>query len=149
MKVLFLENVLHVWKKWDIKEVKPWYASNMLIPKKLAIELTPFEEKQYLKRKQQDEKNRRQLLENRYDIIDRITWSTLKFSLHTSNNGKVFWSIAEKDIIESIKQKFKIDLTKKHIDMPDWHIKKVWEFQIYIKLGKDSMAKIKIVVDKN
>jgi hypothetical protein len=30
--------------------------------------------------------------------------------------------------------------------MPDGHIKKLWENQIYIKLGKDAMAKIFILI---
>ena len=47
MKVLLLEHVINVWKKWEIKEAKPAYAANMLLPKWLAVELTPATEKAY------------------------------------------------------------------------------------------------------
>jgi ribosomal protein L9 len=38
-------------------------------------------------------------------------------------------------------------LTKKHIEMPDGHLKKVGEHSLFIKLWKDSMAKITIIVN--
>jgi ribosomal protein L9 len=42
---------------------------------------------------------------------------------------------------------FGIELTKKHIDLPGWHIKKLWESQVFIKLGKDAMAKLTALVE--
>ena len=62
--------------------------------------------------------------------------------------ASIFWWINESDIISAIKKAFRIELDRKHIDMPDWIIKKLWEHYIYIKLGKDSMAKM-IVFVKN
>jgi ribosomal protein L9 len=43
---------------------------------------------------------------------------------------------------------FKLDLTKKHIDLPKGHIKKLGQSEIFIKLGKDAMAKMFIIVEK-
>ena len=53
-----------------------------------------------------------------------------------------FWLNCEKDVIKAVKSKFKIELTKKHIDLPGGHIKKLWDSQIFVKLWKDSMAKL-------
>lgn len=148
MKVLFLKHVINVWKEWEIKEVKPWYAANMLFPKWLAIELTPEAEKKHKDKLKKDQKHRMELIENRHDISEKLNWEKLNFSLKTWSNWKVYWGISEKDIIEFVKKKFKIELTKKHIDMPDGHIKKIWEHQIYIKLWKDAMSKIFIIVNE-
>jgi len=146
MKVLFLKNVVNVWKEWEIKEVKIWYASNFLIPKKLAVELTLEEEKKYNQKLKKIDMHKRWLIENRHIIAEELNWKTLNFSLKAWNNGKIYWWIWEKDIIKEIKNKFKIDLTKKHISLMDGHIKKVWETIIYIKLAKDAMAKINVIV---
>lgn len=146
MKVLFLKHVINVWKPWEIKEVKSGYASNMLFPKGLAVEFSDKIKKDYENKKKKEEKQKQELVENRHILIEKLNQQKLEFSLKTWANDKVFGAISEKDIINSIKKKFKINLTKKHIVMHDWHIKKLWESQIYVKLGEDSMAKIIIIL---
>lgn len=146
MKVLFLQNVLYVAKAWEIKEVKPGYAANMLFPKKLAVELTPEVEKNMKDKQKKDDAHRRELLENRHEIANSLTGKKLNFKLKWSKD-KVYGGIWEKDIIREIKRNFKIELSKKHIDLPDGHIKKLWESFIYIKLWKDAMSKMTVVVE--
>ena len=147
MKVLFLENVVHVAKKGEIKEVKPGYAQNMLFPKKLAVELTPQVEKEMKQKAKREDAHRRELIENRHHISEELNHKKLVFKLKTDNSWKVFGWIGEKDIIREVKKKFKLELTKKHIDMPAGHIKKVWESEVFIKLGKDAMAKMFITIE--
>lgn len=148
MKVLFLKHVINVWKEWEIKEVKPWYAMNMLFPQGLAIELTPEAEKKHKEKLKKEQKHKMELIENRHKISEELNWKTLEFTLKTLNNWKVYWWIWEKDIIDTIKKKYKIELTKKHIDLPDGHLKKLWEHQVFVKLWKDAMAKLKVIVNQ-
>ncbi|MDD2907053.1 MAG: 50S ribosomal protein L9 [Candidatus Gracilibacteria bacterium] len=148
MKVLFLKHVINVGKEGEIKEVKPGYASNMLIPQGLAIELTPEAEKKHRERLKKDEKHRMELIENRHSISESLNHQKFEFTLKTGTNQKVYGGIGEKDVIEYVKKKFKIELTKKHIDMPNGHLKKIGEHIIYIKLGKDAMAKVFIVINE-
>ena len=148
MKVLFLKHVVNVGKIWEIKEVKPGYAGNMLFPKGLAVELTPENEKKHKDKLKREEVHKRELIENRHKISEKLNSQKLEFSLKTWTNNKVYGWIWEKDIIREVKKKFKIELSKKHIEMPDWHIKKIWETQIFIKLWKDAMSKIFIIINK-
>ena len=142
MKVLFLEHVINVWKKWEIKEIKPWYAANFLFPKGFAIELTPSEEKKHKDRIKKDDSYRRSLIEDRFKFSEILNWKKIDFTLKVAENWKMYWWIWEKDIIIAVKKNFKVELSKKHIDLPDWHIKNVWETTIYIKFWKDAMAKM-------
>ncbi len=148
MKVLFLKHVVNVWKEWDIKDVKTGYATNMLFPQWLAIELTPEVEKKYKDKQKKEEAHKRELIENRHNISEKLNGQRLDFKLKSWANHKVFWAIGEKDIISEIKKKFKIELSKKHIELPEWHIKKLWESQIFVKLGKDAMAKLFITISE-
>ena len=147
MKILFLKHVINVWKEGDIKEVKSWYAQNFLFPQKYAVELTQAEEKKYKDRLKKEDSHRRELIENRHNLSENLNHKELRFSLKTWTNGKVFGWIWEKDIIWEIKKKFNIELTKKHIDLPGGHIKKIWESDIFINLWKDSMAKMTVIVN--
>lgn len=148
MKVLLLERVTNVWKKWEIKEVKSWYAANFLFPKKLAVELTPAEEQKMLAEMKKDEKHRVELIENRHAIVEKLQWKNIEFKLKVcSNTWKIFGWIGEQDIIWKIKREFGLSLSKKHINMwPDGHIKKIWERDVFVKLWKDSIAKIRVIV---
>ncbi len=142
MKVLFKELVVNVGHPWDIKEVSTGYAQNFLLPKWKAVELTPQLEKEYLAKLKREDKHNRELVENRHKIAEELNWKVLDFKLKTGANWKVFGWIWEKDVIKAVKSKFKIELTKKHIDLPGGHIKKLGESQVFIKLWKDSMAKL-------
>jgi len=93
MKVLFLENVVHVAKKWEIKEVKPGYAQNMLFPKKLAVELTKELEKELKEKQLKEEKHKRELIENRHKIAEMLNNQKFVFRLKTDNSGKVFGGV--------------------------------------------------------
>jgi ribosomal protein L9 len=61
-------------------------------------------------------------------------------------NKKVFWAVAEKDILAKIKKKFKLELTKKNIYLPDWHLKKVGEHMAFVKITEKEMAKIFVII---
>jgi len=56
------------------------YASNFLIPKKLAKRLTPQEEKKLLQEQKKQEAHRVELLENRHKIVEELNGITLEFT---------------------------------------------------------------------
>lgn len=147
MKVLFLQLVPNVWHAWEIKEISDSYARNFLIPKNLAKKLTPEEEKRFLQEQKKKEESRRNLIENKHKIIETLNYKVLDFKAKTGENGKMFGWFGEHDIIEKIEREFGIKLEKKHIHMPDGHIKKLGKKDIYIKLWAESIAKITINVE--
>ncbi len=144
MKVMFLQHVVHVGKKWEIKEVKDAYARNFLIPKKMARQVTPALEKQLEATKKQAESNRREILSDAGKIVQKIDGQKLSFTLWGSPSGKVYGSIGEKDIISEIKKHFQVQLSKKHIDFPSGHIKQFGEHFVYVNFGQNKIAKLLI-----
>lgn len=82
----------------------------------------------------------------RHDIVEKLEWKKIHFTLKTWSNGKVFWAIGEKDVLLLLKKDFHIELSKKHIVLPSGHIKALWESFIYIKLWKDAMAKMTVCI---
>lgn len=147
MKVLFLKLVPNVWHIWEIKEVNDSYARNFLIPKWLAKKLDKEEEKKILEEEKKKEEQRRNIVENKNKIIELLNWKTLIFKAKTLDNWKMFGWIWEHEIIEKIFKEFKVKLEKKHIQLLDWHIKKLWEKYVYIKLSPDKIAKLTIIVE--
>lgn len=146
MKVLFKKHVVNVGHPGDIKEVKPGYALNFLFPQGLAVEATPAilkREKDSLKK---EDAHNREMIEERHNMAQALNGKKISFTLQTTDAWKVYGGIGEKEIIDAIKKAYKIIVTKKHIDLPNGHIKKIGESFIYIKFWKDAMAKVTAVV---
>ncbi len=146
MKVIFLEHVVNVAKVWEIKEVNDSYARNFLIPKKFARQFTKNDEKILEQKKKKEEKNRQIKIEKKHDIWNELNWKTFKIAINKDSSWKIFWSISEKEIIDLLKKELKLDFTKKDIVMNDWHLKKEWKYDIFIKIWDWETAKIIINV---
>ena len=146
MKVLFKKHVINVWKPWEIKEVKAWYAQNFLFPHGHAVEYTAQIAKSLKTSQKKEEAHRIELIANRHEIVEKLNGQTLEFALKTWAWEKVYGWVWEKDILLQLKKKYKVELTKKHIELMDGHLKKLWEHDVYVKVWKDAMAKMKVLV---
>lgn len=142
MKVIFLQHVLHVAKQWEIKEVSSGYASNFLLPKKLAKPYTQDVAHSIQQTEQKKEAERRILLWNKQELVDTLSWEVFSFEL-TWSWEKVYWSVAPRDVAEYILKKYKIPVTKKHIDFGWVHsaLKTLWKHDIYVDFGENYAAK--------
>lgn len=151
MKVLFLEHVLHVAKSWEIKEVSSGYAANFLFPKKLAVPYTPEIENKLKQQVKKKESDRRMLLWNKQEMIEKLSGQIFEFSLKAFWNHAL-WSIQAKDVAEYIAHRYGFPVQKKHIDFGPHHssLKDFGEHDIYISFGNNvaGKAKIRIIPQK-
>ncbi|MDD5213651.1 MAG: 50S ribosomal protein L9 [Candidatus Gracilibacteria bacterium] len=146
-RVLLLKKVPGVGLEGEIKEVSDGYAQNFLFKKGLAIEIDEKKEKQLAEKKKKEEQRRRDLVTKKHEYVDMLNYKVLEFSMKSKENGHIFGSIGEKEIIERISKDFKLDLEKKHIDMgKEGHIKHIGKRDIFIKFSPKDIAKIIIEV---
>lgn len=141
MKVIFLEHVINVAKKGEVKDVKPGYARNSLIPQGFAKKLTPELSKQMKAQTKREDQNRIALSSDKSDIIEKLEGKHFEFHLKWDDK-KVFWSVTEKDILPVINKAAGVVLTKKYIILSAGHIKTFWEHVAHVKLGKYDVARI-------
>lgn len=147
MKVIFLEHVLHVAKTGEIKEVSSWYAANFLFPKNLAKPYTLEIDQKLKAQKQKKESDRRTLLWGKQEIINALSGQIFEFFLPTSGT-KVHGSIQPKDVADYITHKYRVPVTKKHIDFWGVHsnFKTLWIHDIYIDLGSNFAGKAQVKI---
>ena len=108
MKVILLADVKGVGKKNQQIEVSDGYASNYLIPRKLAVKVSE-KSVQILAQQQEDariayEKAKKDAIE----LGEKLKTITLEFKLKLGANGRVFGSISFKQVEEQLKNKYKI-----------------------------------------
>lgn len=145
MKVVLNQDVKGIGKKNQIVEVSEGYARNFLIPKKIAnvADNKAINEAKNKLESQIFKRNKEIEVAQGYKKI--IEESFIEFRHKVGEGSKLFGSITEKDIAQSIKSKFNICVDKKKVTIKD-PIKILGTYSVSIKLYEGVIAKLKIVV---
>ena len=113
MKVILLKDVKKLGKKDQIVEVSDGYASNYLIPNRLAVQAT---KKSNEILENQKEEERQQFIANQNnakDLAKRLEDITLEFKLRVGSNNKCFGNVSLKQIEEALVSQYSITVDKR------------------------------------
>ena len=145
MKVICWTDVKGQGKKDERKEVSAGYATNFLIPKKLAAEATT----ETLNQIKLKEKAKAAQLEkdkaNAKEIAAKLQSVVVKISAKAGAGGKLFGSVTSKEISEALSKQCEISIDKNKIVQAD-PIKTFGSFEVKCKLGFEISGTINVVV---
>ncbi|MGC8776190.1 MAG: 50S ribosomal protein L9 [Minisyncoccia bacterium] len=145
MKVILLEDVKGVGKKYEIKNVSDGYAKNFLIPKKLAKIATKEEIKKIENLKSKLIEQEKELIKHLESIARLINERFIEFNLKADEKGTIFGSVNKEMILKALREHKLI--TKERIDVLLEHpIKEVGEHKVKIDLKKGITAELKVIV---
>jgi len=147
MKIILIKDISNLGKKLEIKNVKPGYARNFLIPQNLAIPATKgnlkWQEKEISKEKEKEEKRTKEIQE----MIARLKNLKLKVAVKVGEKEELFEKINSSKIVKILeKEGFKISKENVILKEP---IKTIGEYTIPISFGENLKTKIKIKVAKD
>lgn len=146
MKVLFIQNVEGVGKKFEVKEVANGYARNFLFPNNLAKpatkEVMAWLEMQKEILKEKEEKG----LKKVQDLIRKIDGIEVVFEVKVGKKEQLFESITAQKIKDKLKE-MNFEINKNQIDLEE-PIKEVGEFVIKINFEHNLEASIKVIVSE-
>jgi large subunit ribosomal protein L9 len=146
MRVILKQDVDNLGRKGDIVNVTAGFGRNYLIPKKMALEVTPSNmkmieiERQALKKKWEKERLSYQ------DLIRRLNELTIVFSRKAGEKDMIFGSVSAADVKEEL-DKLGFDIEKKKIAL-DEPIKRLGNYTIPVKVFHDDKASLKVEVRK-
>ena len=144
MKVILLENIEDLGKKWEIKEVKAGYARNFLIPNKLAKTATKKNLEWLGDQKEIMEKQAEEDLKMAQDLASRIDGVEVVIPVKVGPEGQLFESINNIKISEKLKE-MGFNIKKSQIDLKE-PIKKLGEFNLKINLDHNLETEITLMV---
>ncbi len=145
MKIVLLKKVEKLGNVGEIKDVSAGFASNYLIPNKMAKPASSNVVKEVEKQVENRKVKEDVLTKEFRDLAKKIDGQEFTIE-QKAKDGKLFGSVKEKDIVELISKKgFKIE--EKNILFKNV-IKEIGEFEIEIKVKNDIKAKIKLIVNE-
>ena len=146
MQSILQEDVEKLGHRGDVVTVKPGYARNFLLPRKLAIEATTGNMKALERIRTALAKKTATELEAAQKQAELLNLVSLKFTRKTGENDQMFGSVTSADISEALgTQGFKVDKRQVQLSEP---IKIIGENTVTIKVFRDVAAQIKVSVEK-
>lgn len=150
VRIILKKDYPNLGKKDEVKIVKMGYAKNFLLPKKIAVLATPENIrllKQKLEKQQKEKQKELKKLEELQKLIENKTFEILK---KAKKDGSLYAQVSKLDVIKAIKNTLKnkkIELEKQKIELPQ-KIKKIGEYEAFVKLSKDKNIKIILSIKK-
>jgi large subunit ribosomal protein L9 len=146
MQIILQEDVDKLGHRGDVVTVKPGYARNFLLPRKLAVQATSGNLKAIEKIRTSLAKKTATELEAAQKQAGLLNGVSLKFTRKTGENDQMFGSVTSADVAEGLAtQGFKVDKRQVHIAEP---IKAIGEFPVTIKVFRDITATVNVHVEK-
>ena len=144
MKVILLRDIKKLGKKFEVKEVSPGYARNLLIPNGYAI----LADKQSLKRleiqKNIEMKKTEERQRENEKMIKELEGKEIKIDTKIGDKGQLFETINEQKIADKLKEMgFVVEKSNIEINEP---IKCQGEYLVRLKLDNNLEGKIKIII---
>ena len=146
MKVILKNNVDHLGRAGEVKEVAAGYARNFLLPRKLAIEATSGNMKALERIRTSLAKKTATELDAAQKQAALINGVALRFTRKTGENDQLFGSVTTADIAEALAaQGFKVDKRQIQLKEP---VRALGEYPVTVRVFRDVTAEIKIQVEK-
>ena len=145
MKIILLEDIKGLGKKYDVKDVPAGYARNFLLSRKLVKPATPQALKDLKNMKIYHEKEDAELKKHLEELARRIADQHLEFTLRTDEKGSVFGSVTKEMILRAMREhrwmsKERADILLEH------PLKTIGEHFVVVELKKGITAKLKLIL---
>lgn len=144
MRVILLQDIKNVGKKYEIKEVKNGYARNFLFPNGLAKAATR-ETLEWLKvQKEFNEKKAEEELKKVQEFASSLDGLEITIPVKVGEDGQLFESVTSQKIFEKLKE-LGFEIKKPQIILAE-PIKELGEYPLKIKFEHNLESEIKIIV---
>ncbi len=147
MKVILLQDVKGKGKKGQMIEVSDGYARNFMLPRKVAIEATPDAVNTM---RMNDKATQERIAREKAEAMDtskKLRELTVVVKAKGGGAGRLFGSITNQEIADSLKDQAGIALDKRKIVISD-PIKNVGTYTVTCKLGYEITAPLTVKIEE-
>jgi len=145
MKVILKQDIKGTGKKDALINVAEGYARNYLFPKGLAIEATAGNLEDLARKKKNLDNKQEKELQQAQELGAKLKKVSLSIPVKTGEGGRLFGSISNRDIAETIEKENGLKIDKRKIEM-EGTIKELGNYPITIKLHPQVSVKIQVKI---
>ena len=146
MRVILREDLPNLGEAGDVLDVKPGYARNYLIPRKLAMEATEGNLKTYRDIARAREARSEKELADAQSLEQRLTGTVLTASVEVGEEEQLYGSVTAQMIVDMLAEKG-IEVERRQV-MLKAPIKELGNFEVPIRLYREVEPSITVVVEK-
>ncbi|MDO4177891.1 MAG: 50S ribosomal protein L9 [Phascolarctobacterium sp.] len=146
MKVILLADVKNVGKKGEIVETAEGYGRNYLIPRKLAKEANSANVNQAKKDQATAAHRAAQAKDEAIVLGAQVEKVTVIVKVRVGENGKMFGSVASKDVAEALIKQTGLSIDRRKIELKT-AVKSLGEYVAVAKLHPEVTSQFKVVVE--
>ena len=147
MKVILLQDVKGKGKKGQMLEVSDGYARNFMLPRKIAVEATADAVNTM---RMNDKATQERIAREKAEAVDtskKLRELTVVVKAKGGGAGRLFGSITNQEIADSLKDQTGIALDKRKIVISD-PIKNVGTYTVTCKLGYEITAPLTVKIEE-
>jgi large subunit ribosomal protein L9 len=144
MKVILLEDVYKQGVAGEVVNVAPGYARNFLIPRGLAVKVTPGALKQSEALRQRVEVRLAEKEEKFGKVAEQVEQLTLYFSVKASETGKLYGSVTSAEISEQLKTEIGLEIDRRRVG--DRPLRELGEHMVPVRLDTGLAPAVRVIV---
>jgi large subunit ribosomal protein L9 len=145
VKVVFLEDVPGTAKIGDIKEVKPGFARNYLLPRRLAMAATPSVVKSAEQRAAREARLQEARDNEGRGVAAKLDGAAYTITAKAGSTGKLFGSVGTADIAAKVAETIGAEFDRHNVALHD-PIKDLGDYPVVVKLTKNVSATVNVSV---
>ncbi len=145
MKVLLVQDVDHLGKAGELKDVSGGFGRNYLLPKGYAVMATRGQIKQAEERLAAQHRRSEVARKDAEALAARINGVNLSFVVKVGEQGRLYGSVTSADIAERLNAQLKLELDRRKIEL-DEPIKSTGTHPVNIRLAAGIVPVVNVVV---
>ena len=146
MRIILLQDVPKVGRKYEIKDVASGYARNFLIAKKLAEPATPRSLKNIEEKRAEHEEKTKREHTNILTALANINGKTISIKRPANEKGSLFAGIGKEEVASFLEAAGYASFTPDNIELPS-PIKKIGEHPIGV-IAEEEKTSFTLQVEK-
>ncbi len=145
MKVLLVQDVEHLGKAGEIKDVSGGFGRNYLLPKGFAVLATKSQIKQAEERLAAQRRKAEAARKDAEALAAKLAELTLIFVVKVGEQERLYGSVTNADIAAKLHEVAGIEIDRRKIALED-PIKRTGEYEVPVELASGVSATLKVVV---